>query len=211
MNLAANRPRGAFSPEATADIDRITAVLVDVLDGEPGFEGIDEHLRAFAEACKRVSETMRADASHFEVWPQYVATSEVLTEFRPALPAGVSDARADRAEDGRPVLDSPSLPRRGREPAGFVRVAEDDAVLVRESGSLVVGESARIGLAAHHVRGPELLGALLATPAGAARDRVEARRVGSQREGAVVVELDDAGLAIGGRDHGGGRCRAESW
>ena len=86
------------------DIDRITQRLVDVLAEEPGFAGVDGRLRAYAEGCKRVSETMRADSSIFEVWPQYVATSEAVREFRPALPQDASLARRERADAGRRLV-----------------------------------------------------------------------------------------------------------
>jgi hypothetical protein len=73
------------------DIDRITVRLIEVLDGEPGFTGVDLHLRAYAQACQRVSETMRADSSIFEVWPQFVATSEQVWQ-------------RERADEGRRLV-----------------------------------------------------------------------------------------------------------
>ncbi len=86
------------------DIDQIAETLSLSLRDEPGFEGVVQHIRAFSEACKLVSETMRSDPSIFEVWPQFVAVSESLTEFRPVLPADASDLQVDRAEVGRRLL-----------------------------------------------------------------------------------------------------------
>lgn len=86
------------------DIDRIASVLVRSLDGEPGFEGVAPLVLDFADAAKLVSETMRSDHSIFEVWPRFVASSEALTAFRPALPASASDAQRDRADAGRRLV-----------------------------------------------------------------------------------------------------------
>jgi hypothetical protein len=86
------------------DIDRIADTLAETLDGEAGFDGIGERIQAFADGCKLVSETMRSDPSIFEVWPQFVAAGEALTEFRPTLPDRSSDLQSDRAETGVRLL-----------------------------------------------------------------------------------------------------------
>ncbi len=92
------------------DIDRIAATMVDVLADEPGFNGIDEHILAFAEAAKLVSETLRMDPSIFEIWPRFVSVSELLAEFRPSLPDGITDGQEERAHEGvRLVRDGRDL------------------------------------------------------------------------------------------------------
>jgi hypothetical protein len=93
------------------DIDRIAQTLVSTLDGERGFDGIANHILAFAEAAKLVSETMRRDPSFFEVWPQFVAVGEALITFEPVLAPDASEDERERAaacrrlvHDGRDLL-----------------------------------------------------------------------------------------------------------
>ena len=82
------------------DIDHIAACMSGTMREEPGFADVEQHILDFAEGCKLVSETMRADPSIFEVWPQFVAESEALKEFRPALPDDADGAQVERADEG---------------------------------------------------------------------------------------------------------------
>ena len=86
---------------------------IDELWGEP-FKAFTMPIDAFYESrYVKVALTMRdidriterlADSSIFEVWPQYVATSEAVREFRPALPQDASLARRERADAGRRLV-----------------------------------------------------------------------------------------------------------
>ena len=75
--------RYAKIAQTMRDIDRIADALIEVIDQDERLSGARPLVRAFARATKEETETMRADAATFDVWPEFVACGERLLEFRP--------------------------------------------------------------------------------------------------------------------------------
>jgi hypothetical protein len=86
------------------DIDNIARILSDALIFQPGFAGIDQHISNFAESAKLISETMRSESSIFDVWPRFVAASEVLEDFTPVLADPADLSARQHAEQGSRLL-----------------------------------------------------------------------------------------------------------
>jgi hypothetical protein len=78
------------------EIDRVCTELVRAFDEQPAFAGIEPLVRAFAEAAKAKSETLRTDADIFEIWTSFAVSAELLGEFEPhpLPPVDASEQRA---------------------------------------------------------------------------------------------------------------------
>ena len=78
------------------EIDRVCTELVRAFDEQPAFAGIEPLVRAFAEAAKAKSETLRTDADIFEIWTSFAVAAELLGEFEPhpLPPVDASEQRA---------------------------------------------------------------------------------------------------------------------
>jgi len=68
-------------------IDRLCEELTTTLEALPMFEDVIPTLRAFCEAAKRKTETLRTDVDIFDVWSSMVVAAEALEDFRPKLRA----------------------------------------------------------------------------------------------------------------------------
>ena len=96
--------RYAKVAQTMRDIDRIADALVEQIEGDERLRGAKPLVRAFAQAAKEETETMRTDVATFDVWPEFVACGERLLEFRPPALA-LSDENAQRrVEDGLRLL-----------------------------------------------------------------------------------------------------------
>lgn len=86
------------------DIDTLARKMAGVFGSLPGFDGLDPLLRELADAAKLESETMKSDLANFRIWPRFVAATEAVADFQPALPpdAGIEERR--RAEDALRLL-----------------------------------------------------------------------------------------------------------
>ncbi|PKO60268.1 MAG: hypothetical protein CVU19_14175 [Betaproteobacteria bacterium HGW-Betaproteobacteria-13] len=86
------------------DIDRIASVMVDTFASDPLFVGIDELVRHFTDLAKDKCETLRTDSNLFDVWAEFVVSSERLAAFAPHLPDDPDPATLRRAADGMRLI-----------------------------------------------------------------------------------------------------------
>ena len=96
--------RYAKIAQAMRDIDQIADALVDTIDGDERLSGAKPLVRAFAQASKEETETMRTDLATFDVWPEFVACGERLLDFRPRAFISDQEGEQRRIEDGIRIL-----------------------------------------------------------------------------------------------------------
>ena len=97
--------RYAKIAQTMRDIDRVADALVAQIDGDERLRGARPLVRAFAQAAKEETETMRTDPATFDVWPEFVACGERLLEFRPSsAPVSGNGNAQRRVEDGLRLL-----------------------------------------------------------------------------------------------------------
>ena len=69
--------RYAKIAQTMRDIERIADAIVEQIEGDEWLRGAQGPLvRAFAQAAKEETETMRTDPATFDVWPEFVACGE---------------------------------------------------------------------------------------------------------------------------------------
>ncbi|MDR3299243.1 MAG: hypothetical protein LBU43_04390 [Candidatus Accumulibacter sp.] len=98
------------------DIDRIADAMVDTLSGIPVFARIEPLIRAFAQAARVKTETLRTDPDIFDVWSRMVTAGERLANFSPDENAGATRG----VSDGHCVSDALLLLRAGRDLTFFI-------------------------------------------------------------------------------------------
>lgn len=86
------------------NIDRVSDIISDTFAGFTAFNGLDETVSQFAVAAKRESETMKADAIIFQVWPEFIATGERLKNFYPAIPDNADQKLEYALQRGQDVI-----------------------------------------------------------------------------------------------------------
>jgi len=91
--------------ETMRDIDRIAARLAGLFTEDETFAGLVPRIRAFSEAAKLESETMRSDPAIFEIWPRFVAAAEALAEFRPERVANGPERDERWVQDGLRLVE----------------------------------------------------------------------------------------------------------
>lgn len=96
--------RYAKIAQTMRDIDRVADALVAQIDRDERLRGARPLVRAFAQAAKEETETMRTDPATFDVWPEFVACGERLLEFRPSAPVSSNGNAQRRVEDGLRLL-----------------------------------------------------------------------------------------------------------
>ena len=69
--------------QTMAAIDEITAKITEVIRTNDAFSDAEKLLNEFAIAANHEIETMKTDPAIFEVWPQFVATGNMLARFEP--------------------------------------------------------------------------------------------------------------------------------
>ena len=86
------------------DIDRIAEAIIANFEPLPCFAGLTPHVRAFAEAAKSKTETLRTDHEIFDVWTSFVTAGERLCAHLndAAMPEGLEDQHL--VGDGRHLL-----------------------------------------------------------------------------------------------------------
>ena len=96
--------RYAKIAQAMRDIDRIADAIVEQIEDDERLRGAKPLVRAFAQAAKEETETMRTDVATFDVWPEFVACGERLLDFRPPAPIPGDESVQRRVEDGLRLL-----------------------------------------------------------------------------------------------------------
>lgn len=86
------------------DIDRIITTLVETFRGNRLFAGVEALLLAFSEQAKRKCEVLRTDEDIFDVWADFVVTSEHLAAFNPHLLPQDGETMIRLATDGQRLL-----------------------------------------------------------------------------------------------------------
>lgn len=91
--------------QAMRSIDSIIGKLKSIFGSHSEFSDVIPLLDELSDAAKRESETMRSDEAIFEVWPRYVAASDAVREYQPAVEdSELSDAEFRRIYDGVQLL-----------------------------------------------------------------------------------------------------------
>ena len=88
----------------TPNIDRIAAVMIETFAADPLFAGIDQLVTHFTNLAKDKCETLRTDSNLFDVWAEFVLSSERLAAFTPHLPDNPEPATLRRAADGMRLI-----------------------------------------------------------------------------------------------------------
>ena len=76
--------------QTMADIDLVTARLIEALKTDSLFEGVIRKLHFLASSAKLQIETMKTDDAFFVVWPAFIAAREAVEAFEPN-PAGADE------------------------------------------------------------------------------------------------------------------------
>ncbi len=76
--------------QAINDIDRITAILVELFNAEELFKDVPRLIKELAEAAKLAIETDKRDPDIIRIWPRLVAAADTLNSFEPVIPEGSS-------------------------------------------------------------------------------------------------------------------------
>lgn len=90
--------------QALRDIDRLAATMIATFKGNPLFEGVDVLIQDFAAISKVKCETLRTDDAIFDIWAEFVVTSERLAAFAPKLSCTPTPDEQQRAEDGQRLI-----------------------------------------------------------------------------------------------------------
>jgi hypothetical protein len=86
--------------ECMREIDEIRDELGRALAGSALFEGVRQHIDAFADAAKIKCETLRTDDEIFDVWTSLVVSGERLAAFEPSVEGGAPPERQREATEG---------------------------------------------------------------------------------------------------------------
>ncbi len=86
------------------DIDKVIDRLIDCLGRLYAFHGLEPRLREFADAAKRDCELIKSDPAMFEVWPRFVASTDSVKAFSPAMPISASEQLKRHIGDGSDLL-----------------------------------------------------------------------------------------------------------
>jgi hypothetical protein len=90
--------------QTMAGIDRIGGELQRTFSCLPMYAGIEVLFRQLVDAAKLKCETLQTDDDIFDVWASFVATTERLSEFSPALPPDANAAEQLAANQGRQII-----------------------------------------------------------------------------------------------------------
>jgi hypothetical protein len=97
------------------DIDRIADAMAGTFAAIPAFARIEPTIRAFAQAARVKTETLRTDPDIFDIWPRMVAAGERLANY----PLD-EDVGANGVSGGHGVADALQLIRAGRDLIFFI-------------------------------------------------------------------------------------------
>lgn len=86
------------------DIDLVADCIVENFCVNPVFAGIEDLIREYAAAARQIAETMKKDPIIFRVWPNFVALSEQIDAFKPALAEDAAQMSIMRAAYGKDLI-----------------------------------------------------------------------------------------------------------
>ena len=84
--------------QTMAALNEITDKITEVIRSNSALKGAEKLLNEFAIAANHEIETMKTDPAIFEVWPQFVATGNMLSRFETNY--GASGAAAELIKEG---------------------------------------------------------------------------------------------------------------
>jgi len=91
--------------QAMRSIDSVIDKLKLIFANRSEFVDALPLLDELCDAAKREAETMRSDEAIFQVWPRYVAASDAINDYQPAVrDSELSDAEFRRVYDGLQLL-----------------------------------------------------------------------------------------------------------
>ena len=65
------------------NIDQVARYMIDSVNGDQRFEGLDQLILSYATAARDKCETLRTDDCIFDVWSEFVVAGEAITDFVP--------------------------------------------------------------------------------------------------------------------------------
>ena len=68
------------------NIDLLASTIKQTFADRSEFIGLDALVDTYADAAKHECETMKSDATIFDIWPRFIATGEHLGNFDPSIP-----------------------------------------------------------------------------------------------------------------------------
>lgn len=86
--------------QALRDIDRVADVMIATFKDNPLFAGVEALIAEFSRIAKVKCETLRTDEAIFEIWPNFVVTSERMAAFAPRLSCTPTAEEKQSAADG---------------------------------------------------------------------------------------------------------------
>lgn len=86
------------------NIDQVASYMVDSIEGDPRFKGLDQIINEFASVAKRKCETLRTDDGIFDVWSDFVVAGEEITDFIPHKTGYRSNGTQIDIIDGKQLL-----------------------------------------------------------------------------------------------------------
>lgn len=90
--------------QAMRNIDRVAHHATKEFEKHKPFKGVGPRIMELAEAAKKEAETLRNDPVIFDVWSRFVAASEAVEAFQPAIPNNVGESGRHRIEHGKRLL-----------------------------------------------------------------------------------------------------------
>jgi hypothetical protein len=90
--------------QSMRDIDRIADAMIEALGQTAMFSGIGPLVRRYAAAARVKAESLRTDKNAFDVWAEFVTTSECLMAYSPKLGQQAAALDLLHAENARRLM-----------------------------------------------------------------------------------------------------------
>lgn len=90
--------------QSMRDIDMVADCIIEVFCSRALFAEVRELVIDYADAARRIAETMKKDPVIFHVWPNFVAVGERLDAFKPELPENSDQILRMRVAYGRDLI-----------------------------------------------------------------------------------------------------------
>lgn len=90
--------------QAMREIDSIGETLKQTLSSHSCFDEVSGLIDDFIVVSKKVSELLRSDNYYYQVWPEFIAAGDALTEFMAVVPRGASSALERHIKRGVTLL-----------------------------------------------------------------------------------------------------------
>lgn len=86
------------------NIDKVSSYMIDAVQYDPRFKGIDILINDYARTARRKCETLRTDKDVFDVWSDFVVAGEEITGFVPPKDTPNTDETLIDIIDGKQLM-----------------------------------------------------------------------------------------------------------